>query len=397
MNVKVLEGDYLDATSTDPDLDAAFQAFRDEIADGETLEGTISAYKLPMDREGNVIAKSKKQAFLFTCPTGGVSLIDIITRIKRDFIRPGETAITVRLAGNRPGRRGSEFNKILYIERENEAAAAPVSSSPDIIQMLRAMQEMNAQAIQRQESFTQRLLEMQLQIAQARQPVGTAPAVSSDPMVMMEKMMLMQTMMSKFAAITNAPATAATATDPMTQLLGTLKMMKEVQSFMGTGGAESDDNSFAGILKALAPIAAPGLTLLAENARNARARAPAQLPRAAPAKAAPSAPTAEAQLVSESQEENTDMFMSLLRPQLKTLCEMAAEGTDAAAAADLVMDQVPDSADGFLSDLVSDENASLFQGKITALCADCKNHAEWFEQLRVCLDSYYTDPDNKPS
>ena len=407
--VKVIEGEFLENTF-DPDLEADFSAFREELSAGEGAEGTISVYKVPIDEKGNVIAKSRKQSFLFAVPVGGVSLIDIINRVKAEFMRDGENFCVVRLIGSRPGHRGNPFNKILYIEKENEAPkAAPSNGQPDVVALMRAMQEGMAAQNSRNEAFMQRMMEMQMSLAQAR---SAAPAAASgDPLAMFEKLMLMQTMFQRFAPMLGAPAAAAAAvpTDPMAQIIGTMLVMKEMRSIMGDGGGDEggEESGFLGTLKQLG---GPALALLAENEKTKRAIlergglpskkrvavAPKPGAPAQPAQASQPA-TVESTASEVTQGEDDPMSILAFREQLKALCEMAAEGADAASAATLVLEQIPDEYDDQLGDLVSDENAASFQSKIGTLYAGCKQHAVWFEQLRVAINAAYDDPDVLPS
>lgn len=398
----VLDGEYIDGNSTDPDLDAEFSAFRDSLSEGESSEGSLSAYKIPLDDKGNPLAKTAKQAWLFTSPIGTVSLTDIIARIKREFMREGELTAVVRLTGHRPGKRGNEFNKIVRIEKENEPARpATPPGQTDIAQLMRAMQEMMSVSQARNDKLFQDMMQMQLRLAEVRQsqtPVNTA---ASDPLAFMEKMMLMQATMQRFAGIINAPApSAAAALDPSQQLLNTIKVMKEVQSVMGAGGGNEEE---PGILGAISKLAAPAFALMAENEKTKRAiiarggpKRIAPAPRAAPATipgAEPAAPAAATAAADPETEEETDMNLLALRETLQSLCLMAKEGTSGKDAADLMLSQIPEEYDQQVSELVDDSNKEKFFKSICTICKNCEQFPEFFEELRVNLNAAFEDPD----
>lgn len=400
--VSVLDGEYIDVNSVDPDLDAAFSTFRDSVDEGGDAEGTISAYKVPMDKDGNTIAKSAKQAFLFSMPIGTVSLIDIINRCKREFMRKGELVMTVRLTGHRPKQRGNEFNKIIRIEKENEPEERPTApGQTDVVELMRAMQEtMQAQRAE-QMSFMREMLAM----GQRNQP-QVVNAGAGDPLAMMEKLMMMQTVMSKFAPMLGAApagAAATTALDPVQNLLGTMRVMKELKNIMGEGGGNAGEgDDWLGAVKQLGPSF---LQLMSENEKTKRVLLSRQNPSAKPALAKPrpgatSTAAAGATATPETSESQGDTSMlAQFREQLKSLCDMAAEGTKAEDAANLVLQMIPEEGDfdSRLGDLVDDENRERFMPTIATIYPPCKNHAVWFEELRVNLAMAYGDPDETGS
>lgn len=85
-------------------------------------------------------------------------------------------------------------------------------------------------------------------------------------------------------------------------------------------------------------------------------------------------------------------MLSQIREALTELCAMAARNEDPQAAANLVMETIPESADDQLGELV--QNAASFATKIGLLVPECRNHVEWFERLRVALLAEF-DPDGE--
>lgn len=397
--VSVLEGEYLDGNSIDPDLEAAFDDFRSSMNEGESAEGTMNAYKVPMDKDGNTIAKSAKQAFLFSCPIGTVSLIDIINRCKREFMRKGELVMTVRLTGHKPGKRGNEFNKVIRIEKENEPEEKPAApGQTDVVELMRAMQESMSNQRAEQMMFMKEMMAM-------RTLAQPSAASAGDPLAMMEKLMMMQTVMNKFAPMLgNTPAAATSAAlDPVQQLMGTMRLMKEFKSIMGEGGGDSDGDGDSWI-SAIKGLGGPFLQLMAENERTKRVLISRQKPRQLPGKtgaretpaAAPGAAGAStAAASSTSQSQGDTAMLAQFREQLKSLCDMAAEGTAADAAAQMVLDMIPEEGDfdERLGDLVADENKERFMPTISTIYSGCAKHAVWFEELRVNIAAGYGDPD----
>lgn len=384
MNTRIIQDGELLRDGDDADLESAFAEFRDSVATDEQGQGFIKVHKLPVDANGVARANSMKQTHLITLPIGQCTIDDLLERVRQDFMEPGEE-ITIRVSGHRVGERGVRFNKIFSIKRAKGTTQPPPGTSPDIAQLMRMMREEAQSNSDRTERFMREMLTMQAQRAAA----PAAPA--TDPIAMMQQVGVMMGIFQTMMGNMRAPADAA-ASDPFAQMVKNLEAMKRMQNLLG-GGKSDDDGGTLGLIKAIAPMATPVLQMMAKGAQTPRriARQPAPAPAPHPTVTA-GAPVEEP--ITE-QEESDDMFILQVKQMLNELVQVAESGGDAAAAAELVLDAVPDEHDEALCSLVSDPER--FLPKISLLAPACKDHAAWFEELRKHIAAaYLQDPDQKP-
>jgi hypothetical protein len=169
-------------------------------------------------------------------------------------------------------------------------------------------------------------------------------------------------------------------------------------SDMKGGGSEGggDDNSFAGILRAITPLAKPALEALpaiaSMQARAApRAIAPPRpvaptappgsvpTPPAAPAPATPTIhatdiPSGDAQMLAQ------------LKPQIDSLVAMAAQGSDPHGAADLIFDQVlsdPRLSEEDYEKIANFVDSDNFVKYVLVMNPAAAPHAAWFDAFKA--------------
>lgn len=383
----IVEATYIEAGDRDdPDTAADFDAFADEMRQSESSDAWITVTRVPMDAQGNPRANSRHSAHLFQEPLGANTVADIIERIRSDFMSPGEKGM-FRVIGSQKGTRGIKFNKLLSIERaKDKGEASPVGDT--FTQMMRAMQE------------SQRLADERMERMMSALTTRVTPA--SDPIDQMTKMMTaMGAMMGPMmAVVAGRPITPASSpTDDLVKLATTMKTLNGM--FGGGGDGDSDSGDILSIVKALAPVAAPALQLMAEgkrgeNLRLARAPRPKALPVTPPkapekVSAAPTDKAAAPEVLTPEQEAKNNMELAELKKNLDTVCDILEAGKSPAQVAKLVLASVPpDKDEEFLALLDDDDyvnNMALLNPRVDKM-------REKFEELRKCLLAEY-EPDDE--
>ncbi len=389
MNSRVITDGELITDDDNPDLEREFHEFADSLRQDHEAQGFIKIWRLPLDAQGNPRSNSMQQSLLCTLPMGNESIDDICARVRRDYIRPGEVRITVCVRGYQQGKRGIRFQKIMTIERENEPEAPKGNSTTsDVATMLRLIQQSNEAAQARTESFMREMMGMM-----ARGPA--TPAVTTDPIAMMQQVgTMMVAFQGMFANMQGAQRPPATPGGELAGFVQQLEMMKKVNGLLGNGSNDSESGAL-GIIKAIGPMAAPVLQMLAAQATSKPMKR-----RALPQPGAPRAPT-PAPTPDPSPEPvppgatvlNEETAMKL-KEALNELCDMAERGEDAVAAAALALDMLPedDDTDAMVGALVSDP--ASFLPKLGLMLPRTRQFPAWFETLREEMArAYEEDPD----
>jgi hypothetical protein len=290
---------------------------------------------------------------------------------------------------------------------KKESSSNGSDSTGSLLKMLQEMNERNMQMFQR------------LQAPQAEKP---------DTMAEINKMMafaqamnapMMGMLQSLLPALAGRPLPVAS--DPMAGLTGILDVAERLSEFRGGGGdAGGDDNSLAGILRAVTPLVKPALEALPAVAAMA-ARQPPQRPAiqgqvrpAAPnPTAVPTQPNAggggggggtgpnvngphnpgsgggAAPRMSNDIQPNDipsgdRLMLQQLKPQVDSLVEMAAQGSDAVGVADLVFEQVFGSVSDEdyekLADFIDNPQFLNYVGLINPAA---KAHGDWFKAFQA--------------
>ncbi len=378
----------------DGDSAEELASFIDDMNAEQHAETQISVLRIPTDSRGTPLPNSKHMGQLFTELLGRSTVNDVIERIRREYIRPGETSITVRIIGKKPGERRLLFNRIYTIEKPETAKP---QAEGTVAEMLRLMQQNADAQAQRTENFMREMLAMQNR-AQVTQP--------ADPIDQMVKMMT--AFAPVMAAVAGRPLPAAPAGGGA-DLLATVKVLKEASNLFG-GGNNDDGNSTLGTVKAVAEAIGPGLKFLAARADTERMNAaermrrlppPAQVaappkPAARPAQPMKTNPAAPKAAPAPNKNEGEDVKLTEFREKLQLVATLCDEGQSPQAVAELIVDNVEDDDLEELYRRVEPENA-VAQMAILAPSA-VRGREEWFKQLRVeILAQYETDPDKVPS
>lgn len=391
-NVTIIPAD--DAMQYDPDLENAFTEFRDALKTSQAT-GMLRVYRIPYDERGRPSYVSKNQAILFSCPVDLYSMEEIVTKVKKEFIRPGENRICVRLIGTRSGEGGIKFNKILEIEQENQSVPSP---NPEIREsmadLLRAVQENSSQQMQAFQGLFERLI--------------ASKTPSTDPMQIAIGMM---GAMAQFMAVINKPAGAVAApAGTLLEQIETLKALRGLATDL-TGEGGSDENTAVGVAKAVAPVAASFLDILKRSSPQAQLPPPA-LPR--PPSAAPmvdrppvpqASPSAESRPVvlpgdaptppriNPNQPRGDQIVFAQIRPQLDALTQMAAEGADPKTVSEMVLQMMPES-DEMDTALFEFLNDSKWFEKLSVMNPKIIPQREWFEKLHAAMLAEFSEEGN---
>jgi hypothetical protein len=380
------------------DIEQSFDDWRGSFDNAET-PGTITALQLPLDERGLVSPTSKAQTRLGAWPIDMYSYHELCAMLIREFMVPAnEKLIAVRLIGTRAGQRGFSFNKIVIIRAPASAfnggmGATQAGGSETVAGIAKLLAEMQQQNL----ALLERL----------NRPPPTPPPV--DQLAEIQKLALISEMLNKGSnrlmelvvpALIGRPAPAAAGNpfDNITGLLDVAEKLSELKS--GSGDGDGGD-SWVGILKALAPVAKPALETIAETVRRMPAAAPPALPRPAPQPTAqPTAPSAPTQSAAQPAGSLTDIpsgdreVFAQLKPQIDSLVQMAGQGADPVAAADLLFDQViltlPDQVYEQIVNVVTSpsflKNAAVFNPAVN-------QHADFFEKFRAQIEKRVTDED----
>lgn len=381
----------------DGDTAEEIASFIDDMNSTEHADAYITVLRIPTDSRGTPLPNSKHAGQLFHELLGRSTVNDVIERIRAQYIRPTETSITVRIIGKRPGERRLLFNRIYTIERANKSEAKPEGSVAEMLALMQANAEAQAQ---RTENFMREMLAMQNQSR-----VVAAP----DPIDQMTKLM------TAFA-----PVMAAVAGRPLpsgggpNDLLATVKVLKEVNNMMGGGGGDENSSTMS-VVKSVAEAVGPCLKFLAARAETERMTAaerlrrlppPAQLPPPKPAQVPPKAATPlktaapktnpPPKAAPANNPEGEDVKLAELREQIQVAAQLCDEGQSAEAVANLIVDNVEDEQLEELYRRVEPENC-VAQLAVLAPTA-VRGREKWFAELRLSiLAQFEDDPDKVPA
>lgn len=395
---RIIDATYIAAGDhDDPDTAADFDAFADEMRATESSDAWITVTRIPMDAQGNARANTKHAAHLFQEPLGANTVADVINRIRNDFMVPGEKGM-FRVIGSQKGTRGVKFNKILSIERGKEKTSDAQPAGSTFEQMMRAMQESQRLADERAERMISALT--------------TRVSPSSDPIDQMTKMMTaMGAMMGPMMAVmAGRPMTPQP--DPTDSLVKLATTMKTLNGMFGAGGGEEGGgDDILSIVKAIAPMAAPALQLMAEGKRSENLRLARQPRLAPPSKAIPSkvptappkssttaqptSPTASPPSQAAQPDQQTTlseadkMNLEEMKANLNTVCDLFDSGRAPEQIAKLVLAAIPQEKDEEFLALLDDDD---YVNNMALLNPRVEQHRDKFEELRKALLAEY-EPD----
>lgn len=376
------------------DAESAFNDFRESFQTGDE-PGVVRAWELSIDERGNV-GTTKMQTKLGSWPIDAYKLDELCQMIVDQYMTPDQSRMAVRLVGTRKEQSGYVFNKIMLLKRahKKESSSNGAESTSSIMKMMQEMNERNMQLITRLQ----------------------APKEEKDPMAELQRMMVfsqsmnapMMTMLqSLLPALAGRPAPAAGA-DPYANMTGLLDVAERLSEMRGgEGGGGGDDNSLAGILRAIAPLAKPALEALPAIAAMSAARQPAPARLVAPARPAPpgSVPTAQSTPAPTNAPKSTpapiaatptiqltdipsgdSQMLAQLKPQIDSLVQMAEAGSDPIGSADLIFDQVfldPNLPDEIFEKLAGFVDSPTFVNYVIVMNPGARPHSAWFETFKT--------------
>lgn len=375
------------------DAESAFNDFRESFQTGDE-PGIVRAWELQIDERGNV-GTTKMQTKLGSWPIDAYKLDELCQMIVDQYMTADQTRMAVRLVGTRKEQTGYVFNKIMLLKRAHRKETSG-NTSESTSSMMKALQENNERML----AMIQRMqapVEKPDTMAEIQKIMAFAQAMNAPMMGMLQSLL---------PALAGRPVPAAATGDPFGSLTGILDVAERIADMRG-GGADSggDENSFAGILRAITPLAKPALEALpALAAMQAASRpAPKLIPAAAPVNrpTSPTDPTPHprpapgptpvvatngaAKPVQPTDIPSGDSAMlAQLKPQIDALVQMASQGSPAEAAADLLFDQifltVPEELFERLANFVDSET---FVTYVCVMNPAAKPHAAWFEAFKT--------------
>lgn len=357
----------------DADTEEALHKLRDTFA-GTDTKGTMWVYRLPLDDHGEVVGNAKP-SMCFNAPLDRYELEELSSKLRTEYMKAGERAI-FRVTATVRGTQGMKLNRLLILQRENEAAE-PGNARESFGDLLRIVQESNAAAAER----TERLLAS----ITARQAV--APVI--DPVEQSMRMMAAMTGLTQSLVMRTGGMPAA---DPMASLQSTMAVLKQMRGFFGEGGVRDDGgdpDSLASIFRAAGPIAMTIGELLKRSpvhpmlaAPNVRRRRPGQVPAGAATR--PAAQPAVTASAPDPIVLGIRQMLAQIRPQIDAMIQSAVQGAEPKAVAELVLEAfTPDSPEEqrFVSFLEREDWWQLLSGINPATVP----HQEWFTHLRTAI------------
>jgi hypothetical protein len=359
------------------DTEQAFDDFRSSFEQGAE-PGTVRAFELIIDERGN-IGTTKTQTRLGSWPIDAHSFDELCQMLIEQYMTPDQTRMAVRLVGTRKETTGYVFNKIVMLKRslKKENSSPPGESTANLLDMIQKMQRENMEMFRRlQPTETKKSSREELQ-----ELLTLSQALNAPMMGMLSQLL---------PALAGRPTPAAG--DPFSGLTGILDVAERLSEFRGGGETGGDDNSLAGILRALTPLAKPALEALpAIAAMQARQPRPAiqgktarPNPTAVPTQpAAPSAPQAPPINPNDIPSGDQQMLQQL-KPQVDSLVQMAEQKSDPVGTADLVFEQVFASvSDADYEKLADFIDNPQFLNYVKLINPAAGAHIEWFTTFQA--------------
>lgn len=367
---------------TDNDQDRAFDEFL-SLSDQERSGINVWVYAMPTNERGETINGAKLE-WLMTEPIDKYSQDELFRLIQTKWMREGEPFLWVRLMVRR-ARGAGVMKNMLFKLRALPKETTPARNGGDVPTILEAMSKMLQEQQARQDAFIARLA------APAAQP--------ADPMAMMRGTIELLTPLLAIAA----GGGRAAPVDPFAQMKGVadaMRSLNDLRSDLGGGGGEGSDSGMAGILKAMAPMAAPALQLLANmttkpgNAGAAHV-APIPMQGAPPAAPPPQISQPEPDAMPEIKQRNpTRDELKSLGEKLDKVAQLMGRA-DTTTCANVLLDDVPEEIDQWLFDQLS---ATDWLGKLEMVAPAVKGKERFFSDIRdEILRIYQSDTAPPPA
>lgn len=357
----------------DADSEAAWDEWISALKNNDAA-GTVRAHRLPVDGDGNpMLGKGTRQVYLGSWPHQLYAFDDLLAKITKEFLKPGELA-HIKLTGTAAGVRGQMFARIVTLQRADAPVDQTTSGGETVGQLFKVMQE-----------------SQQAQLAVMRELMTPAPIQQTTP-----ARSGMEVVKDIAGIVTPllAPAIAAMIARPpapRSELADLIGAMAQLKDFMGGENNRDDsDSPTIAIVKAVAP-ALPQLLQLLNQTPPAPALARPMLPRPRPNPTADlTAPTQTPNPAPASPSPMSQDMLDKLAPQIDQLATLAEQKADPVEVAKLTLQMLPAEIYDKLADLVADPAAFA---RLSLLAPRMKAHAAWFEQLRVALENELFEPD----
>lgn len=414
------------------DVQAAFDNWRSGLEDSES-PGSVRVFRVPLDAQGNASHSASGQIRLGTWPVDQYTFDTLCDKCVKEFMLPAESMMAVRLIGTMTGKSGVRFNKIVVLQRPNTLAPPPAVGKDGVSEIMRAIQESNAamfRMIQEMKGVTP-ATDGGSSMHQMMQTVAMMQALNKPMSDMMGPML---------AALAGRPLPGA-APGSMKETIETMMLLDKFMGRRGGGGSVEPDwmkmtTAVAGVAKPLLEMAVANQTQSTRTRKTLAAPTPqaAPIPQAAPVQPVhvarptyndpngnPTPPPAGVDLSQPSAlppgslspgpnigvpsthipaggtpQETQNMFAEMKR-QIDALVDVARNGTDPVAVADMFYDQtMADMEDDDYSKLAGFVESEKFMGSIAIYNAKVHEHTEWFAKLRAQLVARITEADSGP-
>lgn len=362
----------------DPDSELAWDDWISALKSSEAT-GTVRAHRLPVDADGNpMLGKGTRQIYLGSWPHQLYAFDDLLSKLTKEFLKPGETA-HIKLTGTSAGVRGQMFARIVTLQKA-DAPTDQTAGGETVGQLFKVMQE-----------------SQQAQMQVFRELMTPPPATPTNQRGGMEVVKDIASILTPILGPAIA-AYIARPVSPRSELGDLIAAMSQMKEFI-TGdkdNGESSDSTTVSIVRAVAP-ALPQLLQFLNNQHSQAipARPMRRIPQPTADLSRPSsspAPVVEtiASTPTPTPSQSDAEMFAQLKPQLDQLAQLAKTNADPVEVAKLTIQMLPEQFDDALAQLVSTpENFA----RLAVLSPGVKEHAEWFERLRVALHNELFEPD----
>lgn len=369
------DAEIIGPISTDPDSEQSWDEWIDALKNADTA-GVIRAHRLPVDADGNpMLGKGSRQIYLGSWPHQLYTFDDLLAKLTKEFLKPGETA-HVKLTGTAPGHRGVMFSRIVTLQKADGPVDPASNNGETIGQLFKVLQESQDR-----------------QLATLRDLMAPNPAPAAPGRGGMEIVKDIAAIMAPILgpAIAAYIARPALPKSDMGELLNVMVQMKEFVS--GTSPSESEDSTTLGIIKAVAPALPQLLQILSHQPAAPPVVARPRLPR-------PPMPTVDLSKPSSIPQSSNapttevDPVLAQLKPQLDQLAQLAEQNADPIEVAKLTLQMIPPDFQDKLAEIVADPAGFA---RMAVLSPELKKHSTWFESLRKALEDELFEKEEQPS
>ncbi|MGH3574998.1 MAG: hypothetical protein ACRDUW_24790, partial [Pseudonocardiaceae bacterium] len=230
----------------DEDVEDSFENWRASFDKAEE-PGRITAYQIPLDERGGINLQQKTQIRLGAWAVDLYSFDELCDKIINEWMIPsGDKVMAVRFIGSKAGERGIRFNKIVMLRpmplRQTQAKDSEARESTATL--MKAFQEMN-----------ERTIAMLQRLQPAQNPGGELERILALSQMINKPMQ--DLMITLLPALVGRPSPAGG--NSFDGLGAVLEGAARIAELVKGGGNSDDDNSLAGILRAVQPMVKPAL------------------------------------------------------------------------------------------------------------------------------------------